>query len=207
MSLGGLQQIEKRAWLRMFEHGLWDIGIGLLLISFAGAILTEFYWITPIWVPVALPLMQALGQRLVVPRIGRATFQKRRQRSKTRIQLLLTGLAVAGLGMFLFTSWATRSSAPAWVGWFRAHFVVVIGAIWGGALAIGAWAVDVARFYAYAALLFLAVLVSDLTAGYNLGHALLAVGAVVTVAGIVLLIRFIHRYPRHSIEEDMVNNG
>ncbi|MBU0595842.1 hypothetical protein KJ567_04065 [Candidatus Bipolaricaulota bacterium] len=207
MSRGGLRQIEKRAWLRTFEHGLWDIGIGVMLASFGASILTGYVWLSPIWISATIPLMQGVGTRFIAPRIGRATFHKRRKRSMVRIQLLLTGLAVAGLGMFLFTSWSTQPSAPEWVGWFRAHFVVVIGAIWGGALAIGAWAVDVPRLYAYAVLLFAAMLVSDLTAGYNLGHALVAAGSAIALTGITLLIRFIRRYPRHPIEEDMVSNG
>jgi len=207
VSRHGLQDIEKRAWLRTFEHGLWDIGIGVMLASFGASILTGYAWLSPIWIPVAIPLMQGLGQRVIAPRIGRATFRKRRQRSKTRIMHLLTALAIAGLGMFLFTSWSTQPSAPAWVGWFRAHFVVVIGAIWGGALAIGAWAIDVPRLYGYGALLFGALVVLDLTDGHNLGHALAAVGGLIAVAGVALLVRFIRRYPPHPIAEVEEGDG
>jgi len=203
----GLKHLEKRAWLRTFEHGLWDFGIGVMLALFGVSILTGYTWLSPIWIPVAIPMMQSVGKRLIAPRIGRATFKKRRQRSMVRVQLLLTALAVAGLGMFLFTSWSTRPSAPEWVGWFRSHFVVVIGAIWGGALAVGAWAIDVPRLYGYAVLLFGTLLVSDFTPGYNLGHALVVAGGLIALTGSFLLFRFLHRYPRRPVDEPGVNNA
>ena len=197
MTAQGLRAIERRAWLRTFEHGLWDVAIGLLLLCFGSSILTGYPWLTPIWIPVALPLIQGAGTRLVVPRIGRATFGSRRQRSKTRVLLLLTALSVAGLGMLLLTAWSTHATAPAWVGLLRSHFLIVLGAIWGGALAIAAWAVDLPRLYVYGALLLGTLLASDLTASYNLGHALVAVGGIVTLAGAALFVRFVRRYPKH----------
>ena len=207
MNQPGLKRIEKRAWLRTFEHGLWDFGIGVMLALFGASILTGYTWLSPVWIPIAIPMMQVVGRKLIAPRIGRVTFRKRRQRSMLRVRLLLTALAVAGLGMFLFTSWSTRPSAPEWVGWFRLHFVVVIGAIWGGALAIGAWAIDVPRLYGYAVLLFGTLFVSDFTPGYNLGHALVVVGGLIALAGVTLFVRFLHRYPQRPVDDAEVEDA
>jgi hypothetical protein len=203
----GLREIERKAWLRTFDHGLWDIAIGLVLLSFGAAILTGFYWLSPVWVAVLVPSMRDLARRVIVPRIGHVTFKKRRQRSTTRIQLVLFVLALAGGGMFLFIAWSTRGAAPEWVGWIRSHFLIVIGLIWGSALVAGGWAADFPRLHAYGALVFLTLLVSDLTAGYNLGHALVAVGGAIALAGIALLIRFVRRYPRHPIEGGEADDG
>jgi len=191
----GLREIEKRAWLRTFEHGMWDIGIGALLLGFGLSILLEFYAFAAIWVAF-FPAMRALGRRVVVPRIGAAVFRERRRRSKTRIQILLAALALAGVGMFAFTSWSTNANAPAWVGAFREHFVIVIGVIWGGALAVAAWAADFPRLYVYAIVVFGSILASDFPIGYHLGHALVAAGSLIALVGIALLIRFVRRYPR-----------
>ncbi len=199
-----LQDLERRVWLRTFEHGLWDVVIGLLLLSFGVGILTQFYWLSAIVVPVGLPVMRDVARRVIVPRIGQATFRGRRKRSMVRIQLLLAGLALAGVVMFMFTSFATRDTAPAWMAWVRHHFVIVIGSIWGGALAVAGWAVQLPRLYAYGALLLGALVGVDLiSTGYHLGHALIGVGAVITMVGFGLFIRFICRYPAHlePIEE------
>jgi len=197
----GLREIERKAWLRTFEHGLWDIAIGLVLLSFGATILSGFYWLSPIWVAALIPSMRDLARRLIVPRIGHVTFMKRRQRSTARISLVLFVLALAGGGMFLFTAWSTRGAAPEWVGWIRSHFLVVIGLIWGGALVAGGWAADFPRLHTYGALVFLTLLGSDLSAGYNLGHALTAVGGLITLIGVGLFVHFVKRYPRQPIEE------
>ena len=197
----GLRQIERKAWLRTFEHGLWDIAIGLVLLSFGASILSGLYWLSPIWVAALIPSMRDLARRLIIPRIGHVTFEKRRQRSTARISLVLFVLALAGGGMFLFTAWSTQGAAPEWVGWIRSHFLIVIGLIWGGALVAGGWAADFPRLHAYGALVFLTLLGSDLSAGYNLGHALTAVGGLITLIGVGLFVRFVKRYPRQPIEE------
>ncbi len=194
----GLREIERRVWLRTFEHGLWDLAVGLLLLSFGVGIVTEFYWISAIVVPVGLPVMRGLARRAIVPRIGHATFRGRRKRSLAHVQLILAALALAGVGMFAFTAFATRDAAPEWAIWVRSHFIVVIGLIWGGALAVAGWAVDYPRLYAYGGLLFGALLAVDLMpAGYHLGHALIGVGGLITLVGACLLVRFLRRYSRH----------
>jgi len=193
-----LRDLERRVWLRTFEHGLWDLAIGLLLLSFGVGILTGFYWISAIVVPVGLPAMRGLARRAIVPRIGHATFRGRRKRSLVHVQLILAALVVMGFAMFTFTGFATRDTAPEWATWVRSHFIVVIGLIWGGALAVAGWAVDFPRLYAYGGLLFGALLAVDLApTGYHLGHALIGVGGLVTLVGAGLFIRFLRRYPRH----------
>jgi len=194
----GLREIEKRVWLRTFEHGLWDIAIGLLLLSFGLGILTELYWLSAIVVPVGLPTMRDVARRAIVPRIGHATFRGRRKRSLTRVHVILAALALLGAGMFAFTAIATRDPVPQWMSLVRSHFVIVIGLIWGGALAVAGWAVDLPRLYAYGILLFAALVAVDLsTTGYHLGHALIGVGGLIALVGIVLFVRFVRRYPRH----------
>jgi len=198
-----LREVERRVWLRTFEHGLWDLAVGLLLLSFAVGILTEFYWISAIVVPVGLPVMRGLARRTIVPRIGHATFRGRRKRSLAHVQLILAALALAGGGMFAFTAFATREAAPEWAIWVRSHFIVAIGLIWGGALGVAGWAVDYPRLYAYGGLLFGALLAVDLLpTGYPLGHALIGVGGLIALVGAALFIRFLRRYPRHPAPID-----
>ena len=191
-----LKELERRVWLRTFEHGLWDAAIGLLLLSFGAGILTGFYWLSAIVVPVGLPAMRELARRAIVPRIGQVLFRGRRKRSIARVQMILGALVLLGAGMFAFTGIATRDTAPEWMTWVRSHFVIVIGLIWGGALAVAGWAVDLPRFYAYGALLLGALIGVDLsTTGYHLGYALVAVGGLIALVGIGLFVRFLRRYP------------
>ena len=195
-----LRRIERRAWLRTFEHGFWDLAIGLLLLSFGLSILTGLPWLAGAIIPVLLPAFQAVGRRFLAPRIGHATFRKRRQKSVRRVSLVLSALVIAGVGMFAVMAWSTSGSTPSWVGWIRLHSVLVIGLIWGGALAIGAWAVDLPRLYGYGVALFAALVMSDWVRGYHLGYALVSVGGFIAILAAALLARFVLRYPRRPID-------
>jgi len=201
-----LSNIERKAWLQTFEHGLWDVAIGLLWLSFGSSILTGLAWITPIWVVVALPGLQQSMRRLIVPRIGHVAFRERRQRSSSRVTGILTVTALLGVVFFLLTSWSTQPDAPAAIDWFQAHMLALIGLIWGGALVVAGWAADFPRLYAYGGILFGALLGADLGLPYDLAEPLLGVGALITAAGLILLVRFLWRYPpleKSGPERDM----
>lgn len=201
-----LQDIERRAWLRTFDHGLWDVGIGLLLASFGAAVLTGYYWLSPIWIAALVPSLKSFARRLIVPRLGHVTFKERRQRSKFRIQVVMGGLVVAGLGMFLLLYWATQSAPPPWVGWIRSHFLIVLAAVWGSSLAVAGWAAAFPRLYLHAALLFGALVLSDLSGAFHLGTALIAAGGAIALVGAALFLRFLRRYPRYPANpEDAAN--
>jgi len=200
----GLREIERKAWLRTFEHGLWDLAVGLLILSFGIGILTGLYWMTAIWVPLAVPVFRDLAKRLIVPRLGHVTFRRKRQRSTFRVQIVLTALAVAGLAMFLLTSWSTRGDAPSALRWMRTHMLAVIGLIWGSGLVAGGWAADFPRLYVYGALLFSVLLGSDLGLSYNMGEGLAGIGSLITLVGLGLFVRFLRKYlrrPEPSFEE------
>jgi hypothetical protein len=194
-----LREIEKRAWLRTFEHGMWDIGIGSLFLMFGVSILTAFPALSAIWVAALFPALRELGRKVVVPRVGKAQFRGRRRRANANTTWILAAVAALGLGALLMMLWRTSSgSAPAWIEWATEHFVVLIGLIWGGALVVTAWIVDFPRLYVYGALLFASLLVTDLVRGYHLGTSLSVVGGLILFTGIVLLIRFLRRYPRQD---------
>lgn len=127
MPRSALREIERKVWLKTFEHGLWDLAVGLLLLSFGVGILTEFYWISAIVVPVGLLVMRDLARRAIVPRIGHATFRGRRKRSLVHVQLILAVLVVMGLAMFAFTGFATRDAAP--IGYHLGHALIGVGGL------------------------------------------------------------------------------
>jgi len=193
-----LREIEKKMWLRTFEHGMWDIGIGSLFMMFGLSILTSFPALSAIWVAGLFPGFREIGRKLVVPRIGHVHFRERRKRASGRLTGVLTATAVMGMVTLLFTAWVSKGVAPAWAQWVREHFVVFIGLIWGGALTVTGWLVDFPRLYAYGALMFVSLLITDFVQGYHLGFSLTIVGALMLLTGIILLIRFLRRYPKQE---------
>ena len=193
-----LREIEKKAWFRTFEHGMWDIGIGSMFMAFGLSILADFAALSAVWVAALMPGFREIGRKLVVPRIGHVQFREQRKRATARLTGMLTVSALMGLVTFLFITWISRGTAPAWAQWIGEHFVIFIGLIWGGALAFTGWLVDFPRLYGYGSLIFGSLLITDFVKGYHLGVSLTIVGGLILLTGIILLIRFIRRYPKQE---------
>jgi len=195
-----LREIEKKMWLRTFEHGLWDIGIGSLFLMFGLTIVVHFPALAAIWIVGLMPGLREVGRKLVVPRIGHVQFREPRSKAKDRLTGVLTATSVIGMAMFLIFLWLSKGVAPAWVQWIGAHFILVIGLIWGGALAIAGWLVMFPRLYAYGALVFVSLIITDSMEGYHLGVSLIAAGGAILLVGVILLVRFLRRYPKQDTQ-------
>lgn len=193
-----LREIEKKVWFRTFEHGMWDIGIGSLFLAFGLSILVDFAALSAIWVAALLPGLLGAGRKIVVPRIGHVQFRAQRKRAKGRLTGVLTATALMGLAAFMFITWILKGTPPSWAQWISKHFVIFIGLIWGGALAVTGWLVNFPRLYGYGALMFGSLLITDFVKGYHLGFSLAIVGGLILLTGITLLIRFIRRYPKQE---------
>jgi len=96
----GLRDIERRAWSHTFEHGLWDIAIGSLLLGFGVSILTEIYRISAIWVPPAFPGLRDLAKWLVLPHLGHA--------DDVGEALVGVGALIAAIGIVLLLRFVRR---------------------------------------------------------------------------------------------------
>lgn len=193
-----LREIEKKAWIRTFEHGMWDIGIGSLLLMFGLTIVIDFPAMSAIWVAALMPSMREVGRKVVVPRIGHVQFREPKNRAKGRLRGILTATMVLGVAFFAFIFWVLKGDAPSWAHWVSEHFILVIAFVWGGALAAAGWLVNFPRLYAYGALVCGSLVITDFLPGYQLGFSLLVVGGIILLAGLLLLLRFLRRYPRQD---------
>jgi hypothetical protein len=202
-----LRELEKKAWLRTFEHGLWDIGIGSMFLMFGLTIIIDFPAFSAIWIAAMMPAFRELGRKLVVPRIGHVQFRARRKLAKGRLRGMLAVVMLLGIVFFLFFTWMSRGTSPAWAQWISDHFVIFIGLVWGGALAATGKLVDFPRLYAYGVLVFGSLIVTDLIEGYHLGISLSLVGGIILLAGIILFTRFIRRYPKLEDGLPETSNG
>jgi MFS family permease len=194
------ERMEKTTWLRVFEDGIWDIAIGLVLLAFGLSVITGMTAVVTGGVVVGLVSVAGVKKGVTEPRIGRVRFRGRRGRRLGDVTWLLAALSIAGLLVFLFIAWTARGAAPAWAIAIRDHFLIVIALIWGGAAAFCGWLLELRRFYAYGALIAATLIASDLTSGYSLGVALIACGGLIALVGLGLLFRFVRRYPRLPTE-------
>jgi hypothetical protein len=200
-----LKELERKAWRSVFQDGLWDIYLGLLLLAMAiNALLSDMGvpegLSTPLYVVLVLLAMAVLwaGKRFITtPRMGRVKFGQRRQARLRWLRVALAASVLVGLLVFLVTlaPGAGRPAGQGLIRFFPAVWAVSVLALAG----LGAYLLDYPRLvligamYALAPALDLAL--RKLT-GLDLSLLAFALPAtVILLVGVAVLIRFLRDYP------------
>jgi hypothetical protein len=110
-----IKTLEKKAFRSFFKDGIYDLFIGLILLSFGlPLIFQEFGWLdyvthkTPLLIPLFLNvgalLFFVLGKKYITtPRLGIAHFGKTRKRKMMHVKLLLVISALIGAAVFFLS--------------------------------------------------------------------------------------------------------
>ena len=196
-----LKELERRAYLSYHEDGLLDILIGLGALFIGCVILTDMAWMGGVLPALYVPIYAAAKKSITIPRMGYVRFSP--QRSRTPMLIIL------GVGIALFLCFLLGAVAfavydvipPAFSAWLREYHMLVLGAI--AAVSFGGVALltGLRRLYAYAVLTIL------LFAGGHLLDApawlqVFTLGVLILLVGLVVLIRFLRRYPIPAEEAD-----
>jgi hypothetical protein len=156
-------------------------------------------WEYMIVVFVAMAMVPLLiRKRIVLPRLGIVKFSPERQ-AKTKKSVLAATIALtftALLGMVFFILFSTNTM-PRWLdAWMSDYFLVFFGGMIAVLVVAAAFLVSVKRFYAYAALVFIAFYLSSMLRPDDLEDMPIVVaGGLVLLSGIVMLIRFLRNNP------------
>jgi hypothetical protein len=200
-----LKEIERKAWKSVFQDGLWDIYLGLLLLAMAVWALLSDVGFSESWgmtVLIGLEVLAMLvlwvGKKLItVPRIGRVKFGPKRKAKLNWVRVVLLLSVLVGAGVFV-AGLAVRSDRPEWL---NASFFLpaawVVNAV--VVFSLGAYFLDFSRLYLIGVLYALAVpldiLFRQLT---DIDLSFLAFGVpamVILIVGLVMLARFLRDYP------------
>ena len=203
-----LKELERKAFRSTFQDGLWDMYLGfLLLIMGMGPVLPALNK-SVVWTLVILLMLSVLawlafwaGKKFITtPRMGLVRFgpQRKAKLKKTRAVLFLSallGVITLVLRAMWNIEWAARIPVPAYI--WAVQAIVVFG--------LGAYFLDVSRFYAYGVLYAIPVPVGIvLLQNTGLpGFMFLPFGVsgvVMVLIGAVLFIRFLREYPLPAVE-------
>jgi len=192
--------------LSLYSHdGIWDIYAGLLLAGLGINMVTR----STVWLIVLMALAViavSVRKYIVSPRLSNITFtaeeQARARKSKTIGVIILFVLLALGIGYVVLSQ---RSALPQSVNtWLESNSQLAFGGLIALILAIVAFITRAKRFYLYAILIF-TVFAYEQSSGSSdevgFGTAIAAAGGVILVWGLVLLFRFLRKYPRPK-EED-----
>lgn len=189
-----LKALEKKAWRSVFQDGLWDIYLGIILLSFAVSARLDKQPIdddlrmgTYIGVMVFGMIVLYAGKRFItIPRMGKVKFGAERQKRRNVVRLALFLSVLLGLALWWLGS--SLLSNGQWVFpliWMLNMFIV---------FGLGAYFLEYERLYLigllYALVIPVDIIVKATTKVDMDVYIFLTAGLIILVVGITYLIRF-----------------
>jgi hypothetical protein len=191
-----LQAVERRAWTLYFQDGLWDIFLGLLFLGGGLRALTGSLWF---YLLVAAGILVfILGKRwLTLPRLGQIKFGPQRKARTNVVRIVVLGVMIITAVIYLLaTIWGDMRGIP--VGWL---FVFMVP----GVFLLMAYMMDFKRLYLYSVLVALFVVAGEFIGDPTAAWAQIMAGVIPLLVGLLLLVRFLRRYP--AVDEETLAQG
>lgn len=188
-----LKEIRKQVFLYYSEDGLADLGVGLMITGFGAFLMADAPYFVGLLGLVAYLVWYFGKQALVIPRVG--SIQPGAEIKKRMFGFFLNlFLFGAGALAFYLIGGGERTNLP------PISSLMVFGLVVGLGISALGLALKASRFYIYGLLVFAAMVVGELfrdsiTAVDPFLVAVIAAGGIILVTGIVLLGRFLARYP------------
>lgn len=185
--------LEARLFRTYWDDGLLDLVAGIAVLSIGIGWWFEWAVLAAVAPALIWPLWAPLHRKLIEPRAGYVEFSRRRQQHTRRSLLLAVLLGIGafllGIGAFVYVMHRGMDSP-----YVRIVPGIPAALLAGGAL-IGAQLTGARRFLGYGLALLAA---AGLTAVFDLGPAapMLFGGAVVTLCGLAMLVRFLRASAR-----------
>ncbi|MBN1667855.1 MAG: hypothetical protein JW862_12230 [Anaerolineales bacterium] len=184
-------QISKIA--HFHQDGLLDLFAGLLIGLSGAAMLSEMIWMGGVFVAIFLPLWISARQKITYPRVAHLPTTSKQQ-ARTQ-KLLFTGmlmlgiLALAGAAMFFGFDFLESPAGS----WLQGNVLFILGATFGTFWGTIGLVLHQVRMYLYGLLTLLAFSAAQL-AWLDFPWALALLGALISLGGLLTLIRFLQRY-------------
>jgi len=186
-----VKKIERKAYMSYHQDGLWDIFLGAIILAWGVSMMTEMASMSGVWFVVLFPLLMAAKRRITYPRLGYAEFPRAR-RSKLQMTILLA--IVMLLGVLVLLLWMSQLGSSSLRDWLRQYFKIAFGAMVAIVLALMAVIHWIKRLYVYAGVIFLSFAGAQ-RLNFHMKFSFIAAGAIIAFSGLVLLIRFLRKYP------------
>lgn len=187
-----LKRIELKAYTSYFQDGLWDIFVGLLMVGMGIYVAFE----STVWYVLVLAiamLLVTIGKKLITePRIGRVKFGLARKVKQWAVMVILTISFLFGIGMFLAAYYG--ADIP------RELMATIAGVWFFIVFSLMAYFMDFNRLFVYGLLLSASFAIALAYSDTIAIIAFFASAAIALPIGLVMLTRFLRRYPRMTGE-------
>jgi hypothetical protein len=193
-----MKEIERQVYLSYSEDGLIDIAVGVVITAW-GLMLTQ----EPTGLISLLGLLGLgtwyFGKRLItIPRIGVIEPGPKMERRLTNLAVFLVVLGLVVLGGILISR-AVGSLAVS------DYSLAILGLVLAAGVALLAYLLNAARLYGYAVILFASfasgeILAKSITSFDAFALSVIIGGGLILLSGLVVLVRFVRKYPRQQME-------
>ena len=193
-----MKEIERQVYLSYSEDGLVDIAIGVVITAW-GLMLTQ----EPSGLIGLLGLLGMgvwyFGKRLItIPRIGVIEPSPKMERKLSNLAIFLVVL-----GLVVFAGILLSRAAGSLV--ISDYSLAILGLVLAGGVALVAYLLNAARIYLYAVILFASfaggeILAKSVTTFDAFALSVILGGALILLSGIIVLVRFMRKYPRQQME-------
>ncbi|MFQ5865853.1 MAG: hypothetical protein ACE5IW_11550 [bacterium] len=182
-----LKELERKVWTSYFEDGLWDIFIGIWILTMGMRAITDNVWFSLI--ALSSVLIGLLGKKFItIPRLGYVKFKPAR---KAKLDMRYMVVAIAAFISFMILFIVVSKEFYATKG-IRAALQGIGLTLMSGLIA---HLMHSGRLFIYG-LLFAMIMVLWELYGNPVGTILsLITGSAILLIGLVLLTRFLRKYP------------
>ena len=189
-----LKEIQRKVYMSFFQDGLWDVFLGLFILGWGLAILTELAYLVGAFFISIYFTVWGVKKWLTYPRIGYARFSETSRRRITT-RFLILGVVVLLAGVMAGVVWGIGARPQ----WLADYFPLIFNGMLAAIVCFVAYWARVNRFYLYAVLIFLgAVFHMWLAIPWEFGF--IGAGGIIVLIGVGMLIMFIRKYPK-KVEE------
>lgn len=197
-----LRALERKAYTSYHQDGIFDIILGLAIITFGLTLLPMLEEsMIYLWGGIFIVWFISYGaakKSITVPRMGYVEFSPSR---RYRLVFLFSLLVI--VNVVIFTIMAFGLSVATMV-FLNQYGLVVIATVGGGLFAVFGWATQIYRLLGYGTVTFLTFLAAHVLV-LPITYPIIALGIVIAGLGFVLLYRFLQKYPKVREREELVD--
>lgn len=202
-----LKSLEKKAYRSIFDDGLWDLFIGLIILSIgSGTAVGALFNLSEVWIMIIPALVLNIiaflifyfGKKFItIPRIGYVKFGPKRKSKQLKLKIFLSIFFIVNLILAILPFTSLIRNIP-----LESFYITLILGICfiTFPLCITAYFLDFTRLYYYAFLAGMGLFLTDLInpiVGSPLDSILTfgSIGAGIVVIGLYYFIWFLRKYP------------
>lgn len=193
-----MKEIERQVYLSYSEDGLVDIAIGVVIIAWGTMLLFEPTGLIGLLGILGIGIWY-LGKRFItIPRTGIIQPGQKIERRLTNLTIFMVILGlIAFLGILI-----SRMAGSVFI---ADHPLGILGFVLAAGVAILAYLLNASRLYLYAAILFIAfaggeILTGTISTFDTFALSVIIAGGLILISGIIILLRFVRKYPRPVLE-------